>query len=118
MKDGGESIDNFLAECAALKVRLAAVLIDADAATGQYGGTGKLANWQAVARWHSSAAALGRPPLILAGGLTPSNVADAISAVGPHAVDTASGVESALGIKDARLVRAFVAAAKRAFAGA
>jgi phosphoribosylanthranilate isomerase len=47
-------------------------------------------------------------PVILAGGLTPHNVADAILAVRPYAVDVASGVEAAPGIKDERLMRAFV----------
>ncbi|WP_084385992.1 phosphoribosylanthranilate isomerase [Methanoculleus horonobensis] len=47
-------------------------------------------------------------PVILAGGLTPGNVADAILAVRPHAVDVCSGVEAAPGIKDERLMRAFV----------
>ncbi|MDD4252649.1 MAG: phosphoribosylanthranilate isomerase [Methanoculleus horonobensis] len=47
-------------------------------------------------------------PVILAGGLTPGNVADAILAVRPHAVDVCSGVEVAPGIKDERLMRAFV----------
>ncbi len=47
-------------------------------------------------------------PVILAGGLTSGNVADAILAVRPHAVDVCSGVEAAPGIKDERLMRAFV----------
>jgi phosphoribosylanthranilate isomerase len=51
-------------------------------------------------------------PVILAGGLTPENVAEAIRAVRPYAVDVASGVESAPGVKDlARLAR-FIATAK------
>lgn len=47
-------------------------------------------------------------PVILAGGLTPGNVAEAILAVRPYAVDVCSGVEAAPGIKDECLVRAFV----------
>jgi phosphoribosylanthranilate isomerase len=52
-------------------------------------------------------------PVILAGGLTPENVGDAISRVRPYAVDVASGVEHAPGIKDHEKVRAFIAACRR-----
>lgn len=78
-------------------------------AAGRLGGTGARADWAAVA----AAAAL-PVPLALAGGLTPENVRDAIGASGSRAVDTASGVESAPGVKDPGLVRAFVAAARGA----
>jgi phosphoribosylanthranilate isomerase len=88
-----------------------AVLIDA-AATGQYGGTGTTVSWNGLAdfrRW------LHNVPLILAGGLTPDNVAEAIRVVRPHAVDVASGVESSPGKKDHIKIRDFVAAAVSAF---
>lgn len=52
-------------------------------------------------------------PFILAGGLNPENVADAITASGARVVDTVSGVESAPGVKDIAKIGAFIAAAKR-----
>ena len=69
---------------------------------GQRGGTGETFAWE-LARSHR-----GRVPLILSGGLTPENVAEAIAAVHPFAVDTASGVESSPGHKDPAKVEAFV----------
>jgi phosphoribosylanthranilate isomerase len=65
------------------------------------GGTGQTFEW---ARFPRDA---GRP-LILAGGLTPDNVAQAIAATHPYAVDVSGGVEAAKGIKDAALIKAFV----------
>jgi phosphoribosylanthranilate isomerase len=82
-----------------------AVLLDA-AVAGAHGGTGRA--WD-----HGLLAGIEmRCPLILAGGLDPDNVAAAIAATRPWAVDTASGVESAPGIKDAVRMRAFVIAAR------
>ena len=85
-----------------------AFILDAFA-PGDYGGTGQLSDWplaaEAVRRFPNKT-------LILSGGLTPQNVADAIGQVRPFGVDVASGVESAPGHKDPGRIRAFVAAAK------
>lgn len=70
------------------------------------GGTGRTHDWDATRALHSLPA-----PIVLAGGLTPANVAEAVSVVEPHAVDVSSGVEAAPGEKDHQLVADFVAAA-------
>lgn len=82
------------------------LLIDAYDAHA-YGGTGQRADWTAAAT-----VAQHVPHLLLAGGLTPENVAAAVATVKPWGVDVASGVELAPGRKDHARVRAFVAAAK------
>jgi len=56
----------------------------------------------------------GRIDYMLAGGLTPSNVGEAIRATGARAVDVSSGVESRPGVKDPELIRRFIHAAKTA----
>jgi phosphoribosylanthranilate isomerase len=89
--------------CRALGRAPDAVLVDAYV-PGQPGGTG-----QAIAA-EVLAALPPRPRLILAGGLTPENVAARVAQVGPWMVDVASGVESAPGCKDATRVAEFVAA--------
>lgn len=87
-----------------------AMLIDA-AVKGVYGGSGVTADW-------ASAAELAKKyPLLLAGGLTPENVADAVRQVQPWGVDVASGVESAPGEKDAGEMSKFVKEVKRAEIG-
>jgi len=72
----------------------------------RHGGTGKTVDWQRAAL----VARLRR--VVLAGGLTPANVAEAIATVRPYAVDVASGVEARPGVKDHELMRRFIAAAK------
>lgn len=85
-----------------------AVLLDAyDPAA--FGGTGKVVDWHAVAAERNR---LLRLPLILAGGLTPENIAAAIRAAQPDGVDVASGVEVSPGKKDPAKVAAFIAAAQ------
>jgi len=82
-----------------------ALLVDA-AVEGAYGGTGVTADWSAGAELAK------RYPLLLAGGLTPENVAEAVRQVKPWGVDVASGVEVSLGVKDAGKMRAFVQAVR------
>jgi phosphoribosylanthranilate isomerase len=98
-------------ECRRLGRLPDAVLVDADAGA-DFGGTGALADWSRIVRDRVMLAEL---PLILAGGLTPLNIGDAIAEVHPDAVDVASGVESAPGRKDAALVANFISAARAAF---
>ena len=71
------------------------------------GGTGEKFNWDLAIE----AKKFGRP-IFLAGGLTPSNVADAVRKVQPYAVDVSSGVEATPGKKDHAKVRDFIQAAK------
>ena len=82
-----------------------ALLVDA-AVKGSYGGTGVTADWNGVAELAK------KYPLLLAGGLTPGNVAEAVSRVKPWGVDVASGVESAPGEKDPSRMKAFVQAVR------
>lgn len=74
---------------------------------GEAGGSGKAFDWSLMPNELTQ-------PLILAGGLTPANVADAIRIAHPWGVDVASGIESAPGIKDAHKLADFIAAARQA----
>jgi len=73
------------------------------------GGTGETHDWE---RTRELVASL-ETPVLLAGGLTPENVAEAVDAVGPYGVDVASGTEASGGVKDPEKVRAFVRRARR-----
>lgn len=74
---------------------------------GTPGGTGEAFDWSLVPSAPSR-------PVVLAGGLTPGSVAEAIRRVRPYAVDVSGGVEAAKGIKDPVLIRAFIDAVRSA----
>lgn len=82
---------------------VSALLID-----GSSGGRGVSFDWPALAEARSAS----EHPIILAGGLTPNNVAEAIAVVRPFAVDVSSGVESSQGVKDPALIAAFCRAVR------
>ncbi len=99
---GLDRIRKFVETATAVGRRPSAVLIDSHV-EGQMGGTGRKAPWELLAGFDPGV------PLILAGGLTPENVGEAVTLVRPWGVDVASGVESAPGRKDpgkvARIVK-------------
>ena len=86
-----------------------ALLVDA-MVPGQLGGRGITLPWLPLGESLDAMASGHR--IVLAGGLTPDNVQEAIDYVSPMVVDVSSGVESAPGLKDQKLVRAFIAAAR------
>ncbi|MBF0358759.1 MAG: phosphoribosylanthranilate isomerase [Magnetococcales bacterium] len=83
------------------KYRVSGLLLDAKV-KGIYGGSGESFDWSLLAEYHAPA------PLILAGGLDPDNVADAIRQVQPYAVDVSTGIESAPGRKDPKKIVRFI----------
>ena len=96
---------------AALFAAADAVLLDAQVA-GALGGTGHALDWPRLRT--AIDAARGGGTLVLAGGLTPENVATAIAALAPDVVDVSSGVEASPGVKDHSRMRAFAEAVARA----
>lgn len=98
----GFSISNFK------KFRRASFFLLDAAADNKFGGSGKTFDWSVAKKAASS------QKIILAGGLTPENVAEAIWTVRPYAVDVASGVESRPGKKDPGKLRAFFSEVARA----
>ena len=105
--EGLAAVKRYLEKCRLAGRLPAALLIDGHV-PGEYGGTGRTAPWKLLADFHPEV------PVILAGGLTPDNVAEAIRLVGPYGVDVASGVESSPGKKDLEQVRRFIDCARNA----
>ncbi|MEO8206222.1 MAG: phosphoribosylanthranilate isomerase [Chthoniobacterales bacterium] len=101
-------VDNPSALDRGLKYTTPYLLFDGFSAA-EYGGTGIVPDWEAIATFRA-----GQPErhTILAGGLTPENVAEAVRVVAPHAVDVASGVEASTGKKDPDKVVRFIREAK------
>ena len=93
--------DDIAAGCRAFS-RASGILLDTYVA-GVPGGTGEAFDWSLIPQELSK-------PIILAGGLTPDNVAQAIAQVRPYAVDVSGGVEASKGIKDHDKIRAFMRA--------
>ena len=90
------------------------LLVDAFSET-EAGGTGETFDWALLSDGVSPEVHTGLDtPIILAGGLHPGNVAEAVSQVHPYAVDVSSGVEKAKGIKDADKINAFIKAVREA----
>ncbi len=85
----------------------AAIIVDARV-SGQYGGTGRTVPWNILHDFHPEV------PLILAGGLTPENVAEAVHIVRPYGVDVASGVEKSPGRKEPDKMKRFIENAREA----
>jgi phosphoribosylanthranilate isomerase len=100
-QDSLRTITGYLDLCRGLCKLPAAIAVDAHA-PDQHGGTGRQIPWNLLAGFQPGV------PLILAGGLTPENVAEAIRIVRPYAVDVASGVESSPGKKDGEKIRRFI----------
>jgi phosphoribosylanthranilate isomerase len=99
------TVDDSFDPASLCNIEANAILLDAPHPTLK-GGTGRTIDWTKARE------ATRYARVILAGGLTPENVADAIRQVRPFAVDVASGVESAPGVKDASKLRAFFAAVR------
>jgi len=100
-------MEQYLVRCKTAGCVPDAILVDAHV-DGLLGGTGKTAPWHLLRDFRPSI------PLILAGGLTPDNVVEAINTVRPFGVDVASGVESSPGKKDAEKMRQFIENARSA----
>jgi len=101
-----EEISNALANGARILANQQHIYLLDSKVKGKYGGTGKTFNWSLARQ------AAGQFPLIIAGGLTPENVAQVIKRAAPWGVDVSSGVEVG-GVKHAARIRAFIEAVRR-----
>jgi phosphoribosylanthranilate isomerase len=90
--------------------RIEALLVDTPPTGELTGGSGIAFDWTGLAKLKDHFA----KPIILAGGLTPENVGDAIATCRPYAVDVSSGVESSRGVKDVDLIKSFCSAVRAA----
>jgi len=105
----GSTLDDLLAAAQRSLPGVEAFLLDSSVG-GRTGGTGHTMDWGLAAAFVDAWPG----PVILAGGLTPDNVAEAVRLVKPYGVDVCSGVEASPGIKDKVKVQDFVAAARSA----
>lgn len=109
--------ENFITEihewlvCLPTGAEVEAILLDTYSPKAA-GGTGESFNWETLAHLRDEGFLGDLPPIILAGGLKPDNVAEAIRITQPSMVDVSSGVESSPGVKDLVKVREFLRAAK------
>ena len=101
----GMADKNNLSNCMKVYASARALLLDSHAKGGA-GGTGETFNWETIPEEY-------RHSIVLAGGLKPANIAEAIRTVRPFAVDLSSGVESRAGIKDAELMTQLMNEVKR-----
>lgn len=104
-----QEIEQYLGRCRSQGWSPAAILVDAHV-PGEYGGTGQPAPWNLLADFRPGV------PIILAGGLTPENVGEAVRIVRPYGVDVASGVEHSPGRKDLEKMRRFIGNSREAAA--
>jgi phosphoribosylanthranilate isomerase len=100
-----------------LKLNNLAALVLEPGSTNAPGGTGTPNDWEEIRKAQKIGAFDGLPPIIVAGGLTPQNVADVVRSIRPWAVDVSSGVEEKMGIKSTQKVRDFVSAVRSADKG-
>lgn len=112
---GGEGLAemaDYLDACTRLQATPEYSLVDARV-PGTYGGSGQTVSWEMLSQEYQTD---NWPPLIVSGGLTPQNIAEAIHRCHPWGVDVSSGVEKTKAVKDLSLVSEFINSARRAFA--